>query len=124
MKKMKKMKIKEEILKALKVELLKDDMSVCSECIADTDADFYANIPSNKRIPETMIYENKMTPCFYRFCCILKYYFDIDPKEVIKIYEKHGRANELIFCKRYKFKKELQQEVYSLCLKRTNFNKI
>ena len=124
MKKMKKMKIKEEILKALKVELLKDDMSVCSECIADTDVDFYANIPSNKRIPETMVYENKMTPCFYRFCCILKYYFDIDPKEVIKIYEKHGRANELIFCKRYKFKKELQQEVYNLCLKRTNFNKI
>ena len=121
---MKKMKIKEEILKALKVELLKDDMSVCSECIADTDVDFYANIPSNKRIPETMVYENKMTPCFYRFCCILKYYFDIDPKEVIKIYEKHGRANELIFCKRYKFKKELQQEVYNLCLKRTNFNKI
>ena len=124
MKKMKKMKIKEEILKALKVELLKDDMSVCSECIADTDADFYANIPSNKRIPEKMVYENKMTPCFYRFCCILKYYFDIDPKEVIKIYEKHGRANELIFCKRYKFKKELQQEVYNLCLKYNNFNKI
>ena len=121
---MKKMKIKEEILKALKDELLKDDMSVCSECIADTDADFYVNIPSNKRIPEKMIYENKMTPCFYRFCCILKYYFDIDPKEVIKIYEKHGRLNELIFCKRYKFKKELQQEVYNLCLKYNNFNKI
>ena len=119
-----KMKIKEEILKALKVELLKDDMSVCSECIADADADFFANIPSNKRIPEKMVYENKMTPCFYRFCCILKYYFDIDPKEVIKIYEKHGRLNELIFCKRYKFKKELQQEVYNLCLKYNNFNKI
>ena len=123
------MKIKEEILKALKVELLKDellkdDMPVCSECIADTNADFYANIPSNKRIPEKMVYENKMTPCFYRFCCILKYYFDIDPKEVIKIYEKHGRLNELIFCKRYKFKKELQQEVYNLCLKYNNFNKI
>ena len=121
---MKKMKIKEEILKALKDELLKDDMSVCSECIADTDADFYVNIPSNKRIPEKMVYENKMTPCFYRFCCILKNYFGIDPKEVIKKYKKHGRLNELIFCRRYKFKKELQQEVYNLCLKYNNFNKI
>ena len=118
------MKIKEEILKALKVELLKDDMSVCSECIADTDADFYVDIPNEKRIPEAMIYENKMTPCFYRFCAILKYYFGIDPKEIMKIYEKHGRAYELIFCKRYKFKKELQQEVYNLCLKYNNFNKI
>ena len=96
------MKIKEEILKALKVELLKDDMSVCSECIADADADFYANIPSNKRIPEKMVYENKMTPCFYRFCCILKYYFDIDPKEVIKIYnKKYYDGNEQITDKEY-----------------------
>lgn len=118
------MKAKEEILKVLKAELLNDNMSVCSECIADTDADFYVNIPSEKRIPEAMIYENKMTPCFYRFCAILKYYFNIDPKEVIKIYEKHGRVNELIFCKRYKLKKELQQEVYNLCLKYNNSNKI
>ena len=117
------MKAKEEILKALKVELLKDDMSVCSECIS-AYADFYANIPRDKLLPEKMVYENKMTPCFYRFCCILKYYFGIDPKEIIKIYEKHGRAKELIFCKRYKFKKELQQEVYNLCLKYNNFNKI
>ena len=118
------MKIKEEILKALKVELLKDDMSVCSECIADTDADFYANIPRDKLLPETMLYENKMTLCFYRFCNILKYYFGIDPKEIMKIYEKYGRVYELFFCKRYKFKKKLQQEVYNLCLKHNNFNKI
>lgn len=118
------MKVKEEILKALKEELLKDRILECSECIADTDVDFYVNIPRDKLLPETMIYENKMTTCFYRFCAILKYYFNIDPKEVIKIYEKHGRANELIFCKRYKFKKELQQEVYNLCLKYNNFNKI
>ena len=118
------MKAKEEILKVLKAELLKDDMSVCSECIADTDVDFYVNIPNEKRISETMVYENKMTTCFYRFCAILKYYFGIDPKEIMKIYEKHGRAYELIFCKRYKFKKELQQEVYNLCLKYNNFNKI
>ena len=118
------MKIKEEILKALKEELLEDRITECRECMVDVTVDFYANIPRDKLLPEKMVYENKMTPCFYRFCCILKYYFDIDPKEVIKIYEKHGRANELIFCKRYKFKKELQQEVYNLCLKRTNFNKI
>ena len=118
------MKIKEEILKALKEELLEDRITECRECMVDVTVDFYANIPRDKLLPEKMVYENKMTPCFYRFCTILKYYFDIDPKEVIKIYEKHGRANELIFCKRYKFKKELQQEVYNLCLKRTNFNKI
>ena len=118
------MKMKEEILKALKEEMVKDRITECRECMVDVTVDFYANIPSDKRIPEKIIYENKMTPCFYRFCCILKYYFGIDPKEVIKIYEKHGRANELIFCKRYKFKKELLQEVYNLCLKRTNFNKI
>lgn len=117
-------KMKEEILKALKEELLKDRITECRECMVDVTVDFYANIPRDKLLPEKIIYENKMTPCFYRFCCILKYYFDIDPKEVIKIYEKHGRANELIFCKRYKFKKELQQEVYNFCLKRTNFNKI
>ena len=117
-------KMKEEILKALKEELLEDRITECRECMVDVTVDFYANIPRDKLLPEKMVYENKMTPCFYRFCCILKYYFDIDPKEVIKIYEKHGRANELIFCKRYKFKKELQQEVYNLCLKRTNFNKI
>ena len=116
--------MKEEILKALKEEILKDRITECRECMVDVTVDFYANIPRDKLLPEKMVYENKMTPCFYRFCCILKYYFDIDPKEVIKIYEKHGRANELIFCKRYKFKKELQQEVYNLCLKRTNFNKI
>lgn len=118
------MKMKEEILKALKEELLKDRILECRECIADTDADFYANIPRDKLLPEAMIYENKMTLCFYRFCAILKYYFGIDPKEVIKIYKKHGRVNELIFCKRYKLKKELQQEVYNLCLKYNNFNKI
>ena len=117
-------KMKEEILKALKEELLKDRITECRECMVDVTVDFYANIPSDKLLPEKIIYENKMTPCFYRFCCILKYYFGIDPKEVIKIYEKHGRAKELIFCKRYKSKKELQQEVYNLCLKRTNFNKI
>ena len=117
-------KMKEEIFKALKEELLKDRITECRECMVDVTVDFYANIPRDKLLPEKIIYENKMTPCFYRFCCILKYYFDIDPKEVIKIYEKHGRANELIFCKRYKFKKELQQEVYNFCLKRTNFNKI
>ena len=117
-------KMKEEILKALKEELLEDRITECRECMVDVTVDFYANIPRDKLLPEVIIYENKMTPCFYRFCSILKYYFDIDPKEVIKIYEKHGRANELIFCKRYKFKKELQQEVYNLCLKRTNFNKI
>ena len=117
-------KMKEELLKALKEELLEDRITECRECMVDVTVDFYTNIPSNKRIPEKMVYENKMTPCFYRFCAILKYYFGIDPKEVIKIYEKHGRANELIFCKRYKFKKELQQEVYNLCLKYNNFNKI
>ena len=117
-------KMKEEILKALKEELLEDRITECRECMVDVTVDFYANIPSDKLLPEKIIYENKMTPCFYRFCCILKYYFGIDPKEVIKIYEKHGRAKELIFCKRYKSKKELQQEVYNLCLKRTNFNKI
>ena len=116
--------MKEEILKTLKEELLEDRITECRECMVDVTVDFYANIPRDKLLPEKMVYENKMTPCFYRFCTILKYYFDIDPKEVIKIYEKHGRANELIFCKRYKFKKELQQEVYNLCLKRTNFNKI
>ena len=118
------MKVKEEILKALKEELLKDRTPECSECIAYPNHGFYANIPRDKLLPESMIYENKMTPCFYRFCAILKYYFDIDPKEIMKIYEKHGRAKELIFCKRYKFKKELQQEVYNLCLKYNNFNKI
>ena len=117
-------KMKEEILKALKEELLEDRITECRECMVDVTVDFYDNIPRDKLLPEVMIYENKMTPCFYRFCCILKYYFDIDPKEVIKIYEKHGRVNELIFCKRYKFKKELQQEVYNLCLKYNNFNKI
>ena len=117
-------KMKEEILKALKEELLEDRITECRECMVDVTVDFYANIPRDKLLPEKMIYENKMTPCFYRFCCILKYYFGIDPKEVIKIYEKHGRANELIFCKRYKFKKELQQEVYNFCLKYNNFNKI
>lgn len=118
------MKVKEEILKALKEEILKDRITECRECIADATVDFYANIPRDKLLPEAMLYENKMTPCFYRFCAILKYYFDIDPEEVIKIYKKHGRANELIFCKRYKLKKELQQEVYNLCLKYNNFNKI
>ena len=117
-------KMKEEILKALKEEMVKGHATECRECMADTNVDFYANIPNNKKLPEKIIYENKMTPCFYRFCCILKYYFGIDPKEIIKIYEKHGRLNELIFCKRYKSKKELEQEVYNLCLKYNNFNKI
>lgn len=117
-------KMKEEILKALKEELLKDRITECRDCIVDVTVDFFANIPSDKLLPDVIVYENKMTPCFYRFCCILKYYLGIDPKEVIKIYEKHGRANELIFCKRYKLKKELQQEVYNLCLKYNSFNKI
>lgn len=116
--------MKEEILKALKEELLKDRITECRDCIVDVTVDFFANIPSDKLLPDVIVYENKMTPCFYRFCCILKYYLGIDPKEVIKIYEKHGRANELIFCKRYKLKKELQQEVYNLCLKYNSFNKI
>ena len=123
------MKIKEEILKALKEEMLKDHIHIpecreCRECMVDVTVDFYANIPRDKLLPETMLYENKMTPCFYRFCTILKYYFGIDPKEIMKISEKHRRAKELIFCKKYKFKKELQQEVYNLCLKHNNFNKI
>lgn len=117
-------KMKEEILKALKEEMVKDHATECRKCMADTNVDFYANIPSDKKLPKKIIYESKMTPCFYRFCCILQYYFGVDPEKIIKIYKKHGRYNELIFCKRYKLKKELQQEVYNLCLKYNKFNKI
>ena len=109
------MKIQEQILKALKEEIT--HKIECYDCLI---ASFYLTSIGEKIYPKF----NGRVPCFYRFCAILKYYFGIDPKEVIKIYEKHGRANELIFCKRYKFKKELQQEVYNLCLKYNNFNKI
>lgn len=54
------MKMKEEILKALKEELLKDRILECRECIVDVTVDFYFNIPRDKLLPETIIYENKM----------------------------------------------------------------
>ena len=117
-------KIQEEILKALKEEMLKDHATECRECMAESSVDFFANIPNNKILPKKIMSENNMSDCFYRFCCILQYYFNIDPKEIIKIYEKYERSNELIFCKNYSLKKELQQEVYNLCFKYFNVNKI
>ena len=118
-------KMKEEILKALKEEMVKGHATECRECMADTNVDFYANIPSDKKLPETMIYENKMTPCFYRLCAILEYYFGIYTEETQKIYLKHGRYTDLsCSCEIFKARKDFWQEVYTLCLKRTNFNKI
>ena len=111
-----KMKIKEEILKALKEEIA--HTVECSDCLV---ANFYLTSIGEELYPEFI----GRVPCFFRFCAILEYYFGIDPKEIQKIYLKHGRYTDLFYsCEIFKARKYFWQEVYNLCLKRTNFNKI
>ena len=107
--------MKEEILKALKEEMT--HKLGCNDCLV---ANFYLTSVGEKIYPEF----NGRVPCFYRFCAILEYYFGIDTEEVQKIYLKHGRYNELLYCEIFKARKDFWQEVYTLCLKRTNFNRI
>ena len=62
------MKVKEEILKALKEEMT--HRVSCSDCLI---ASFYLTSIGEK------IYHrlNGRVPCFYRFCAILEYYFGV-----------------------------------------------
>ena len=51
--------------------------------------------------------------------------WSIDTEETQKIYLKHGRYIDLSYsCEIFKARKDFWQEVYTLCLKRTNFNRI
>ena len=107
---------KEEILKALKEEMTHN--IGCHACLASS---FYHNSIGKK------IYHdfNGRVPCFYRFCAILEYYFNINSEETQEIYLKYGRYTDLFYsCERFKPRKDFWQEIYNLCLKRTNFNKI
>ena len=110
------MEIQEQILKALKEEIT--HKIECYDCLI---ASFYLTSIGKKIYPKF----NGRVPCFYRFCAILEYYFSIDTEEVQKIYLKHGRYIDLSYsCEIFKARKDFWQEVYTLCLKRTNFNKI
>ena len=110
------MKVKEEILKALKEEMT--HRVRCSDCLI---ASFYLTSIGEKIYPRL----NGIVPCFYRFCAILEYYFGVATEEIQKIYLKYGRYTDLsCSCERFKEIKDFWQEVYTLCLKRTNFNKI
>ena len=108
------MKAKEEILKALKKEMT--HRVRCRNCLV---TNFYLTSVGKKIYPN---FDGRVT-CFYRFCALLKYYFGIDIEETQKIYLKHGRCTDFIYsC--FKARKDFWQEMYKLCLKRTNFNKI
>lgn len=108
------MKVKEEILKALKEEMA--HRVICRDCLI---SNFYLTSVGKKIYPN---FDGRVT-CFYRFCAILEYYFGIDTKETQKIYLKYGRYTDLFYsC--FKARKDFWQEMYKLCLKRTNFNKI
>lgn len=113
------MKIKEEILKALKT--LKEETTHKIECYDCLIANFYLTSIGVKIYPK---FDGRV-PCFYRFCAILEYYFNINSKETQKIYLKYGRDGDLFrSCEIFKARKDFWQEVYNLCLKRTNFNRI
>ena len=110
------MEIKEEILKALKEEMT--HRVSCSDYLI---ASFYLASIGEKIYPKL----NGIVPCFYRFCAILEYYFGVAAEEIQKIYLKHGRYTDLsCSCEIFKARKDFWQEVYTICLKRTNFNKI
>ena len=109
------MKIKEEILKALKEEMT--HRVSCSDCLI---ASFYLTSIGEKIYPRL----NGRVPCFYRLCAILEYYFGVATEEIQKIYLKYGRYTDLLYCEIFKARKDFWQEVYIICLKRTNFNKI
>ena len=110
------MKIQEKILKALKEEIT--HKIECYDCLI---ASFWLTSIGEKIYPKF----NGRVPCFYRFCAILEYYFGIVTEETQKIYLKHGRYIDLSYsCEIFKARKDFWQEVYTLCLKRTNFNKI
>ena len=108
--------IQEEILKALKEEIT--HKIECYDCLI---ASFYLTSIGKKIYPKF----NGRVPCFYRFCAILEYYFGIATEETQKIYLKYGRYTDLsCSCEIFKARKDFWQEVYTLCLKRTNFNRI
>ena len=108
------MKAKEEILKALREEMT--HRVRCRNCLV---TNFYLTSVGKKIYPN---FDGRVI-CFYRFCDILEYYFNIDTEETQKIYLKHGRCTDFIYsC--FKARKDFWQEMYKLCLKRTNFNKI
>ena len=110
------MKIKEEILKALKEEMT--HRVICRDCLV---ANFYLTSVGKKIYPN---FDGRVT-CFYRLCAILEYYFNIATEETQKIYLKYGRYTDLFYsCERFKERKDFWQEMYKLCLKCTNFNKI
>ena len=116
------MKAKEEILKALKEELehkiKRHGYLMCHDCLI---ANFYLTSVGEKIYPN---FDGRI-PCFYRFCAILEYYFGIDTEKTQKIYLKYGRYTDLFYsCEIFKARKDFWQEVYNLCLKRINFNKI
>ena len=116
------MKAKEEILKALKEEMThkvkRHDCLICHDCLV---ANFYLTSVGEKIYPN---FDGRI-PCFYRFCAILEYYFGIATEETQKIYLKYGRYTDLFYsCEIFKSRKDFWQEVYTLCLKRINFNKI
>ena len=108
--------IQEEILKALKEEIT--HKIECYDCLI---ANFYLTSVGEKIYPN---FDGRI-PCFYRFCAILEYYFGIDTEKTQKIYLKYGRYTDLFYsCEIFKARKDFWQEVYNLCLKRINFNKI
>ena len=110
------MEIQERILKALIDE--KTYRVRCSDCLI---ASFYLASIGEKVYPSL----NGRVPCFYRLCAILEYYFGIATEETQKIYLKYGRYTDLsCSCERFKARKDFWQEIYKLCLKCTNFNKI
>ena len=116
------METKEEILKALKEEMAhkvkRHDCLICHDCLI---ANFYLTSVGKKIYPN---FDGRI-PCFYRLCAILEYYFGIDTEEIQKIYLKHGRYTDLFYsCEIFKSRKDFWQVVYTICLKRTNFNKI
>ena len=110
------MEIQERILKALKDE--KTYKIRCSDCLI---ASFYLTFIGEKIYPRL----NGRVPCFYRLCAILEYYFGVATEEIQKIYLKYGRYTDLsCSCEIFKARKDFWQEMYKLCLKCTNFNKI
>lgn len=110
------MKVKEEILKALR-----EEMTHRVRCRDYLISNFYLTSVGKKIYPN---FDGRVT-CFYRFCALLEYYFGIDTEETQKIYLKYGRYTDLFYsCEIFKERKDFWQEMYKLCLKRTNFNKI
>lgn len=86
------MKVKEEILKALKEEIT--HRVRCHDCLV---SNFYLTSVGKKIYPN---FDGRVT-CFYRLCAILEYYFNIAIEETQKNYLKYGRYTDFFILVKY-----------------------